>query len=116
MQNDLSPDYLRSLVPAAIGCTSSYPLRNASNLQTLHAYAQLCYNSFLPYVVRDWDELQEQTRSSLSLNVFKKRINANVSTPPLYYNTGKRFGQLYYARLRTSCISLRQHLYYKHYR
>ena len=33
-EKDLSPDYLRSLAPAS---TSSYPLCNASNLQTVHA-------------------------------------------------------------------------------
>ena len=111
MQNGLSPDYLTSLVPATVGSTSSYPLRNASNLQTIHANSQVYYNSFLPSVVRDWNELPEQTRNSPSLNSFKK--NVNISTPPRYYNTGKRLGQIYHARLRTSCSSLRQHLFSK---
>ena len=75
MQNDLSQDYLRSLVPATVGSTSS-------NLQTLHANSQLYYNYFLSSVVRDWNELPEETRKSPSLNVFRNRINANVSTPP----------------------------------
>ena len=88
MQNGLSPDYLTSLVPATVGSTSSYPLRNASNLQTIHANSQVYYNSFLPSVVRDWNELPEQTRNSPSLNSFKKSINVNISTPPRYYNTG----------------------------
>ena len=99
MQNDLSPDYLRSLVPATVGSTSSYPLRNASNLQSLHANSQLYYNSFLPSAVRDWNELPEQFRNSPSFSVFKKKINANVNTPPLYYNTGKPFGHLHHAAL-----------------
>ena len=76
-------DYFCSLVPATAGCTSLYPLRNASNLQTLHANSQLYYNSVLPSVVRDWNQLPEQIRTP-SLNVFKERINDNVSTPPLY--------------------------------
>ena len=113
MQNGLSPDYLTSLVPATVGSTSSYPLRNASNLQTIHANSQVYYNSFLPSVVHDWNELPEQTRNSPSLNSFKKSINVNISTPPRYYNTGKRLGQIYHARLRTSCSSLRQHLFSK---
>ena len=113
MQNGLSPDYLTSLVPATVGSTSSYPLRNASNLQTIHANSQVYYNSFLPSVVRDWNELPEQTRNSPSLNSFKKSINVNISTPPRYYNTGKLLGQIYHARLRTSCSSLRQHLFSK---
>ena len=31
MQNDLSPEYLCSLVPPTVGSTSSYPLRNADD-------------------------------------------------------------------------------------
>ena len=68
---------------------------------------------FLPSVVRDWNELPEQTRNSPSLSSFKKSINVNISTPPRYYNTDKRLGQIYHARLRTSCSSLRQHLFSK---
>ena len=90
MQNGLSP--------ATVGSTSSYLLRNASNLQKKkknkknkkkkHANSQLYYNSFLPSVIRDWNELPGQTRHSPSLNSFKKSINISISTPPRYYNTG----------------------------
>ena len=45
--------------------------------------------------------------------VLRKSINVNISTPPRYYNTGKRLDQIYHARLRTSCSSLRQHLFSK---
>ena len=57
MQNGLTPNYLCSLVPATVGSASSYPLRNALNLQSIHAKSQLYYNSFLPSVVRDWNDL-----------------------------------------------------------
>ena len=110
MQNDLTPNYLHSLVPATVGSASSYPLRNANNLQTVRANSQLYYYSFLPSTVRDWNELPEQTRNSQTLNIFKYRLNANLSKPPSYYNVGKRIDQIYHARLRTSCSSLRQHL------
>ena len=111
MQNDLSPDYLCSLVPPIVGNTSSYPLRNANDLQVIHANSQLYYNSFLPSAVRDWNELPEQTRNSSDLNIFKTRINSNINLPPSNYFTGKRIGQFYHAR--TKCSSLRQHLFSK---
>ena len=113
MQNGLSPDYLISLVPPTVGSTSSYPLRNASDLQTINAGSQSYYNSFLPSVVRDWNELPAQTRESASLNIFKNKLNNDMVTPPRYYNTGKRLGQILHARLRTKYSALRQHLYSK---
>ena len=67
----------------------------------------------MPSAVRDWNELLEQTRNSPSLNIFKNRLNPNLITPPRYYNTGKRIGQIYHARLRTACSPLHQHLHSK---
>ena len=97
-------------VPPIVGSTSSYPLRNANDLQIIHANSQLYYNSFLPSAVREWNELPEQTRNSSSLNIFKTR---NINLPPSYYFTGKTICQIYHARLRTKCSSLRQHLFSK---
>ena len=105
MQNNLSPNYLSSLVPPTVGSTSSYPLRNASNLQTIRTNSEQYYNSFLPSVIRDWNELPQQTRDSPSLNIFKNKLNHNINVPPRYYNVGKRLGQVLHARLRTKCSS-----------
>ena len=113
MKNGLCPDYLVSLVPATVGSASQYPLRNSSDLQTLHTNSRLYYTSFLPSAVRDWNELPEPTRNSPSLNIFKNSLKSNLITPPRYYNTGKRLGQIYHARLRTACRPLRQHLHSK---
>ena len=111
MQNNLAPDYLSSLVPPTVGSTSAYPLRNSSNLHTLHdAKTQLYFNSFLPSVIRDWNELPEEIRFSSSLGAFKYKLNRDVIMPPKFYFTGKRLGQIYHARLRTNCSSLNQQL------
>ena len=53
MKNGLCPDYLASLLPATVWSASTYPLRNFSDLQTLHTNSRLYYTSFLPSVVRD---------------------------------------------------------------
>ena len=111
MKNGLCPDYLVSLVPATVGSASTYPLRNSSDLQTLHTNSRLYYTSLLPSAVRDWNELPEQTRNSPSLNIFKNGLKSNLITPPRYYNTGKRLGQIYHAGQRTACSPLRQHLH-----
>ena len=59
MQNGFSPDYLSSLVPPTVGSTIHYNLRNDSDLHIglVHANTQQYYNSFLPSVIRGWNEL-----------------------------------------------------------
>ena len=54
MVNALSPEYLSSLVPPTVGSLTPYPLRNATNIQTIHSASQLYYNSFLQSFIRDW--------------------------------------------------------------
>ena len=113
MQNGLSPYYLSSLLPPTVGSTTHYNLRNDSDLHTVYANTQQYYNSFLPSAIRGWNELSEETRNLPSVASFKRKLNSNIETPPLYYFSGKRKGQIYHSRLRTNCSSLSQHLYSK---
>ena len=57
MYNEFTPDYLPSLIPPHIANTTTCQLRNAENLQTVHANSQLFFNSFLPSVVRSWNDI-----------------------------------------------------------
>ena len=57
MINGLCPDYLSPLVPPTVGNNTAYSLRNASDYKYIRSNTQLYYNSFLPSVVRDWNEL-----------------------------------------------------------
>ena len=57
MYHNLAPQYLSTLVPPLVQDISRYNLRNANNLQTIHARTTQYYESFLPSVVRDWNSL-----------------------------------------------------------
>ena len=114
MKIALCSDYLASLVPATVGSGTAYPLRNSSDIQTLHHNSRLYFTSFMPSAVCDWNELPEPTRNSPSLNIFKNSLKSNLITPPQYYNTSKRLGQIYHTRLKTACSPLTQHLHSKY--
>ena len=113
MQNNLTPDYLSSLVPENVGNNSAYNLRNARNLNTLQAHSQLYFESFLPSVTRDWNGLSEAIRNSPSLSSFKHHLDVNLTKPSKFFFDGKRLGQIYHARLRMRCSSLNAHLFSK---
>lgn len=113
MQNGLTPDYLTQLVPNPVGQASSYNLRNANNLQTIHAASQLYYKSFLPSVVRDWNTLPSSTRTLPTVESFKRSLNTYTYRKPSFYYSGERFGQIQHARLRTNCSPLKYYLYHK---
>ena len=58
MYNNLTPDYLSSLVPSSVNEASHYNLRNANDVQTINARTALYFNSFLPSVIREWNSIQ----------------------------------------------------------
>ena len=78
MQNNFSRNYLSSPVPPFVSNSSSYPLRNATDLRTNYARSQLYYNSFLPSTSRDWNDCPIETRNLTSISLFKRKLNANI--------------------------------------
>ena len=108
MKSGKSPHYLTTLIPPIDGNTSTYNLRNAHDIGIVHANPQLYYNSFLPSVIRKWNELPEDTRQSSNIASCKTHLNRDRIVPPSYYYAGTRDGQIYHTRLRTSCSNLNQ--------
>ena len=52
MVNGLTPGYLQSLIQPIVQNTTTYNLRNSSNLRNVHARTNLFYNSFIPSTIR----------------------------------------------------------------
>ena len=90
MQSMISPLYLSSLVPPTVDSFSRYNLRNANDIRTVEARTNLYYQSFLPSVVRDWNSLDDEDRTSASVSSFKNRLNRNRTIIPKYYYVGDR--------------------------
>ena len=115
MQNGLSPNYLSSLMPDNVGNNSAYNLRNAQNLNTVHANSQLYYESFLPSVTRDWNELTEEVRNTPTLSSFNRRLDSDLNAVPKFFFDGKRLGQIYHVLVRMRCSAFNAHLFSKKY-
>ena len=114
--NELTLQYLRSLIPQRIQNISRYPLRNMNDLIVPNARTVLYANSFLPSTIRDWNSLDLNIRNSPSLNTFKLQINrSNEDVPihPKFFDIihTTRTGQIYHYRLRLECSSLKHHLF-----
>ena len=76
----MTPEFLSSLVPPYIRVTNRYNLRNANDIQSIHACTALFHNSFLPATVRDWNSLPLEIRQSESISTFKKHLFANINS------------------------------------
>ena len=113
MIHGLTPTYLSDLLPQPVSANSRYNLRNQENLQVPFCRTNLYRNSFLPSVIRDWNELPENTKNATSIDSFKRLLDPRrVDTPPYFY-IGNRKAQVLHTRIRTNCSSLNDDLYSK---
>ena len=94
MINNISPSYLSDLVPQSVNSISHYNLRNADDLESVASRTNQYYNSFLPSVVREWNELTNDVRQSDSLHSFKCNINRERTTVPKHFYSGTRKAQI----------------------
>lgn len=74
LYNDLSSKYLSPLVPASVGSALFYPLRNGTDINTIHINCQLYHNPFLPSAFRDLNYLPDETRNSPTVCSFGKSL------------------------------------------
>ena len=115
MFHNITPSFLSNLVPDSVGNSSRYPLRNSQNVQTIQARAGYHFNSFLPSAIREWNNLTDDLRNSVSVSAFKFALKRQLNLPsvPKYYFFGKRNLQVLHTRLRTKCSALNSDLFMK---
>ena len=99
MSTIVSRSYLSSLVPQSVDHASNCNLRNSYNLIPIATRTNLSYNSFLTFVIRDWNELPAIVRQLDSVSSFKNYLNRDFAPVPKYYLTGNRKSQILHTRL-----------------
>ena len=57
MVHGLTPNFLSDLIPDRVGNVSNYNLRNADNIEFVNTNTNSYYYSFLPSVIRAWNDL-----------------------------------------------------------
>ena len=74
MLKGLVPRYISSLCPPSTCSNVAYNLRNAGNIRLLPTRLVCYQRSFLPSVVKSWNELPTDLRMGCSLNMFKSNL------------------------------------------
>ena len=85
MMNQLTPNYLSSLVFRPVGATSRYNLRNSNSLQTIDARTNQYFHSFLPSTEGAWNNLPNDVMRCSSVNSFKYNIKQEKIKAPKHF-------------------------------
>lgn len=111
MYHGISPEYLCRLVPNNQHEMHPYNTRQQSYIETILCRTNYYYNSFLPSVLRLWNEIPTEIRNS-SFNAFCKYIETKKKVPNWFY-LGSRSDQIILTKLRLEDSPLKQHLFKK---
>ena len=114
MIHKLCPKYLYDVVPANVIVASGRSLRNAQNIRLLKYRTNRFGDSFLPSVIRQWNQLPIDIRNIETLPKFKstlKKTLLSVDYVPPYFSHGDRFANICHTQLRLSHSRLNSHLF-----
>ena len=108
--NGISPNYLRTFLP---GNQSSYNPERSSLFRNITWNTDYFNNSFFPYCVREWNELEPELRNTKSISLFKKGLlESNKYNKPKIQSIFNIFdppGIKLLTRLRVNLSHLREH-------
>ena len=108
--HNMSPTYLKEILPPQRHVNLEYNLRNRNNLQQIPSRTTSHQNSFFPSQIRSWNLLPPEIRNIDSLPNFKHHLTANDGRCEKHKYTGDRYGQIIHARMRMGCSPLRHQL------
>jgi hypothetical protein len=109
--NQEVPIYLENVLPNPIAQQNQYNLRHESNYPPIRAQTSAFQNTFFPKTISDWNNLEDDTKLSESVDSFTYKLNKNRVKIPSWYYCGDRRLTILHARLRMLCSPLNDHLY-----
>ena len=110
--NNLTPDYLKALLPKQINTNVQYNLRNSRQLRIPLAKTTKYSISFILQTSRDWNDLDEQIRESSSVEIFKANLNISTKVNPnKLFSSFATTENKHLTRIRLGLSPLKQHLH-----
>ncbi len=107
------PDYLENKLPPLVSESMGYNLRNANNYRIPLNRLTLYQNSFFPSTLKLWNELDDDFKTSNSIESFKYKLKLKYEKrkkPPAFYGIGNRYINALHTRLRNGCSALKNDL------
>ena len=107
IHNDLTPSYLAEHIPKRNELDIS--LRNRI-VNTPLTRTERYKNSFVPYTIKAWENLENKAKSKPSVQSFKKCLNDFISLPGhTFFGIYDKYGIKLLTKIRVSFSDLRDH-------
>jgi hypothetical protein len=87
LQHNMAPHYLSDSCPLLTRERTNYDLRTGMNITQPPTKTTTYQNSFFPKTIKDWNNLNNVTRTSISISSFKEKLKKSLKlkSNPLFY-------------------------------
>ena len=111
IKNGLAPSYLSDFIPQRNEI--NMVLRNRSNIIPF-TRTQRYENSFFPYTIKAWKNLDNEAKSKPSVESFKRYVNSNYIKSPgnPFFGISDSFGVKLLTKIRVNFSDLRDHRFH----
>ncbi len=111
IKNNLTPPYLRTLLPPLMGQHANRPTQYRHNYTAPRSNRRIYHSSFIPRTTRDWNDLDERLKELPTSNSFKHNLKKNlVPTKMQLYSRSRGRNAVNHTRMRIGLSGLRQQL------
>jgi hypothetical protein len=110
MVHNNAPTYLVDLVPTTTRQRQRYNLRRETNFTVPKCRITKYQNSFLPFAIKQWNDLNESIKGENDYDKFKNALESCIPQSNPLYEIGSRKETIIMARLRMNCSDLRSNL------
>ena len=111
MQKGLAPETLTELLPETTDARTDRNLRSGANTSLVMTHSEAHYNSFMPAMIRKWNDLPQRLRNTQTAELFKDKITPEKTKIPTYIYAGERKPQIYHTRMRLRKSDLKEELF-----
>ena len=102
-----SPNYLYNYVSTV---NQSYQTRSGDKFLRMHCTTEYFVNSFFPYIIKEWNNLNPEICKSVSYEVFKNSLLKFIRpSPNSLFNVSGSLGIKLLTRLSLGLSHLREH-------
>ena len=111
IQKGKAPETLIELLPETTEKRTERHLRTKGNTTLIMAHSEAFHGSFIPQMIRKWNNLPQQTREVATVEQFKLKINPVKKKIPIYIYAGERKLQVLHTRIRLRKSDLKEELF-----
>ena len=113
IKSNLTPDYLKTLIPNEVGQDQPYQLRNARAIKIPKCTKNYFLKSYIPSTIKMWNDLPLNIRLLDDLDTFKNELarlkDASEQRPYSPYLSSSGNGNIYLSRIRMGLSGLNSH-------